>query len=261
MSLITLITDFGSCDGYVGVMKGVIAQVAAGIKVVDLTHRIPPQDVMAARFNLLNSHRYFPVGTVHCVVVDPGVGTARRAVAVAAEVDGQPQQFVAPDNGVLDGILSHAGQAVVLSNPHYWRTATPSQTFHGRDIFAPVAAHLANGVPLSQMGETVAISTLARLPMAVATLLPQGCQGAVQYLDHFGNAVTNIPAIWVTAKRWQLECRGQQIAAYTTYGDAPVGQLLGLIGSHSWVEIAVNGGHAAHRLGLQVGDGVTVSWL
>jgi S-adenosylmethionine hydrolase len=143
--IITLLTDFGLQDPYGGVMKGAIATLAPTATVIDLTHQIPPQDVAAARFALMSAFPYFPSGTVHTVVVDPGVGTARRAIAIATEAS----YLVGPDNGVFSGVLTQTTvrAAVALTNPRYWRTPDPSQTFHGRDIFAPVAAHLALGCP------------------------------------------------------------------------------------------------------------------
>ncbi|MEO1590347.1 MAG: SAM-dependent chlorinase/fluorinase [Cyanobacteria bacterium J06632_22] len=260
MSLITLMTDFGTCDGYVGVMKGVIAQLGAGVRVVDVTHDIPPQDVMAARFVVMNSYPYFPARTVHCVVVDPGVGTDRRGIALEAAVDGQRQFFVAPDNGVLDSLRGQVKRSVALTNPEYWRVRRPSRTFHGRDIFAPVAAHLATGVDLSRLGEVVTVDSLVRLPMEDAIATPQGFQGVIQYIDRFGNAITTIPGRCVTGRPWQLLVGERSVLPYSSYGDAQLGELLGLIGSHGWVEIAVNQGSAAERLRLRNGDRVTLVW-
>ena len=265
MSLITLLTDFGLRDGYVGVLKGVIAQIAADVPTVDLTHDIAPQAVVAARFVLMNSYRYFPTGTVHCIVVDPGVGTDRRAIALEAEVAGQRQFFVAPDNGVLDGILgrwgSPVGRVVTLTHSEYWRVQQPSHTFHGRDIFAPVAAHLATGTELDRLGEAVSADSLVRLPKADAIATPQGFHGTVQYIDRFGNAVTTLPAQDVAAKPWRLSVKERLVLQYASYGQAQPGDLLALIGSHGWVEIAVNQGSAAARLGLQIGDRVALTWL
>ncbi|MHC5725640.1 MAG: SAM-dependent chlorinase/fluorinase, partial [Nostoc sp.] len=141
--LVTLLSDFGDRDVYVGIMKGIIAQINRRLTVVDLTHQIPPQDIAAARFCLMNAYPYFPVGTVHVAVVDPGVGSKRRAIAVEFA-----QGFlVGPDNGIFSGVLSQspAIAAVELTNLNYRRTPQPSKTFHGRDIFAPIAANLASG--------------------------------------------------------------------------------------------------------------------
>ena len=159
-SVITLLSDFGDRDVYVGVIKGVIAQINPKVAIVDLTHQIPPQNIAAARFCLMNAYAYFPVGTVHVAVVDPGVGSRRRAIAVEFA-----QGFlVGPDNGIFSGVLSQspAIAAVELTNLNYWRTPKPSKTFHGRDIFAPVGANLASGVPLKQLGQEIDPATLVQ---------------------------------------------------------------------------------------------------
>ena len=172
--VLTLLTDFGLSDCYVGVMKGVIAQVNASLNVIDLTHQIPPQNVALARFALMTAFPYFPVGTVHVAVVDPGVGGTRRAIALAVGEDAaQPSGFlVGPDNGLFSGVLTTypAIAAVELTEPQYWRSPTPSATFHGRDIFAPVGAYLANGVPLNEVGQSIAPETLVSLDVPQCSL-------------------------------------------------------------------------------------------
>ena len=159
--IMTLLTDFGYQDGYGGVMKGLIASSCPTAQLIDLTHSIPPQNIAAARFTLLNAYAHFPLGTVHLVVVDPGVGTTRRAIALQISHG----YLVGPDNGVLSGVVDAVGAiaAVELTNPDYWRTAEPSTTFHGRDIFAPVAAHLVAGVPLEKLGATISPTSLTRI--------------------------------------------------------------------------------------------------
>jgi S-adenosyl-l-methionine hydroxide adenosyltransferase len=166
--IVTLLTDFGTEDVYVGVMKGVILQINPAIAIVDLTHRIPPQNIGLGAFQLQNAYRHFPPGTVHVGVVDPGVGSTRNAIALAA----LDCFFVGPDNGIFTWILANrlladcaADHAVALDNPRYWYTSSPSRTFHGRDIFAAVAAHLASGIPLSEMGQSVAIEHLVTLDL------------------------------------------------------------------------------------------------
>ena len=255
-NLITLLTDFGHQDVYVGVMKGVIAQINPDLRVTDLTHEIPPQDLAAARFNLLTAYAYFPAGTVHIVVVDPGVGTSRRAIAV---------QFsngflVGPDNGVFGGVLQQqeAIAAVELTNPEFWATSTPSVTFHGRDIFAPVGAYLASGVALVDLGEVIDPQTLVKLDIPSYTQTEFGVTGAIQYIDHFGNLITTIPGEWVQESAWSVQVGQVTIAGSRTYGDRPVGTLTALVGSHSWVEIAINGGSAKQSLQVQVGDPIQV---
>ena len=151
--IITLLTDFGLSDVYVGVMKGTIAQINPQLKVIDITHQIPSQNIAAARFCLMTAFAYFPPGTVHVAVVDPGVGSKRRPVAIKCA----NCFLVGPDNGLFSGVLSResARSSVELTNSQYWRTPQPSSTFHGRDIFAAAGAHLANGVALEDLGEAI----------------------------------------------------------------------------------------------------------
>jgi hypothetical protein len=254
--IITLLTDFGLSDVYVGVMKGVIAQINPALTVVDLTHQIPPQNIAAARFNLMNAYPYFPAGTVHIAVVDPGVGSHRRAIALQLDVG----FLVGPDNGLFSGVLNQNRviKAVELTNPNYWRTPIPSTTFHGRDIFVTAGAHLANGVPLEQLGEVIDPKTLVQLTIPERTLTVNGVAGCIQYIDHFGNLITNIPAIDVQGKTWSVAVGDQVILSSQTYSDLPLGEVVALIGSHGWVEIAVNGGSARSQLQLDWGDRVQV---
>ncbi len=258
-SVLTLLTDFGLQDSYVGVMKGVILQVNPQLTVIDLTHQIPAQDVASARFALTTAVPYFPKGAVHLVVVDPGVGTQRRAIALALGDDlANPTAFmVGPDNGCFSGVVAQYPllAAVELTHPRYWRTPNPSPTFHGRDIFAPVAAHLASGVPLADVGALVAPDTLVTLPLPGCTVLPDtgkgvGLRGGVQAVDYFGNVITTISGQQVTGKQWQCYVGDRKISGCITYGDAPVGEALALVGSHGWVEIAVNQGNAYQQIGI-----------
>lgn len=244
--LITLLTDFGLKDVYVGVMKGIIAQINPHLTVVDLTHQIPPQNIAAARFNLINAYPYFPTGTVHIAVVDPGVGSHRRGIAVQLDEG----FLVGPDNGLFSGVLNQTRvvEAVELTNPEYWRTPIPSSTFHGRDIFAPVGAHLASGVAIAQLGESIDPNTLVQLALPEPTLTASGIAGCIQYIDHFGNLVTNIPGTEVQGKIWSVAIGDRTITSSQTYSDRPLGEAVALIGSHGWVEIAVNGGSAQQAL-------------
>lgn len=247
--LLTLLSDFGFEDTYVGVLKGVIAQINPDLKVIDLTHQIPPQDVAAARFSLMSAYVYFPQGTVHIAVVDPGVGSARRGVAIqiAAGV------LVGPDNGLFSGVLEQtpAIAAVELANPHYWLTPQPSTTFQGRDIFAPVGAHIASGVALEQLGTEIATDSLVKLALPACTVDSCSVSGVIQAVDHFGNLVTNIPGIYVQQKRWSAEISGLTIPGGRTYSDTCPGELIALVGSHGWVEVAVNQGSAQAYLHQQ----------
>lgn len=250
--LVTLLSDFGDRDVYVGVMKGVIAQINSQIRVVDLTHQIPPQDLAAARFSLMNAYPYFPVGTVHVAVVDPGVGSRRRAIAVEFA-----QGFlVGPDNGIFSGVLSQspAIAAVELTNLNFWRTPQPSKTFHGRDIFAPVGAYLASGAPLKQLGQEIDPASLAKLDIDECQQTTTGVVGCIQYIDGFGNLASNIPGSYVEGKTWQVQAAGLNIPGCETYSNVKVGEAIALVGSHGWVEIAVNSGNAHLQLQLNLQD-------
>lgn len=246
--LLTLLTDFGYQDVYVAVMKGVIAQVAPTLPVVDLTHEIPPQNIAAARFSLMTAYPYFPIGTVHVAVVDPGVGSSRRAIALQL----QGGYLVGPDNGLFSGVLSQHPlvAAVELTNSDYWRTAAPSPTFQGRDIFAAVGAHLATGVSLGQLGQAIAPDTLIKLSLPSFTRIEDKISGCIQAIDRFGNLITNIPGREVQGKSWSVSVNQESILSQQTYADQNSGDLVALVGSHGWIEIAVNGGNAQSRLQL-----------
>lgn len=265
MPLIALLSDFGTRDGYVGIVKGTIAAIAPGIATVDLTHDLPPQNLWAARFCLANALPYFPAGTIFWAVVDPGVGGERRAIAVACERG----YLVGPDNGIFDGVLARfpARAAVALDNPAYWRDPNPSTTFHGRDIFAPAAAHLAAGLPLAELGQPVPVDALVRLPLpplvARETATGRAIAGIVQQVDRFGNLIASIPGDRVAGAQWQAMAGNPPatIPAGRTYGDRPLGSLVAIVGSHGWVEVACNGGSAAAMLGSTWGDRLEVEIL
>lgn len=253
--LVTLTTDFGTRDPYVAAMKGVIASICPHCAVLDLTHDIGPQDVMEAAMFVAESCRYFPDDSIHVVVVDPGVGSARRAVAARAG----GQMFVCPDNGVLSCFLEEhpavESRAIVERN---FMRETISHTFHGRDIFAPAAAHLARGVPMERLGPPV--HDLVRLDNPRVRHEEGRLIGRVMKVDRFGNVITNIRA--GDLQDW----RNVSIRAGTvvltglkqTYADVEQDALLALIGSTNRLEISVRGGHAAHRLGLDVGAEIEV---
>lgn len=252
--LITLLSDFGLNDVYVAVMKGVIAAINPALRVIDLTHQVPPQNILAGQFNLLNAYPYFPAGTVHVAVVDPGVGGARRSVAVEL-YDGF---LVGPDNGIFTGLLDRSVRAVELTNRDYWRVPQPSHTFHGRDIFAATAAHLASGLSLLDLGDSLDPQQLVRLPLAGCTPTPTGYLGTVQYVDRFGNVITNIPGESVQGKAWSVTVGKRSIPGCRTYSEQAVGEALALVGSHGWIELAVNGGDAQFQLRLNWNDPVQV---
>jgi S-adenosylmethionine hydrolase len=260
MRIITLLTDFGLEDGYVAAMKGVIAGIAPDARLVDVSHLVPPQDVAFARFRLLTAAPFFPPGTVHLAVVDPGVGTARRAVAIRG---GSGSSFVGPDNGLFSGVLEADPPvaAVELSDARFWRTPSPSATFHGRDIFSPVAAHLARGTPLESLGPAIPLEGLVTLDFPGWELVPGGAHGAIQAIDRFGNLISNVPGT-VLADRgpWTASIGGRTLTGRRTYGDVPAGEALALVGSQGFVEIAVHRGDARKALDAGVRDRVEIHW-
>ena len=254
--VITLLTDFGDRDAYVGIMKGAIANIDPRLKTIDLTHQIPPQNLLAARFVLLNAYPYFPPRTVHVAVVDPGVGSQRRGIAIELNNG----YLICPDNGLCSGVLEldKAIAAVELTNPEYWLGINPSYTFHGRDIFAPVGAHLASSVPLGNLGEAIALESIVRLDLPNLDMDRDSITGCIQYIDRFGNLITNIHNSVLKDKSWQIIVKDQAIDSGKTYSDVDLQQAITLIGSHGWVEIAVNGGSAAAQLQLSYKDTVRV---
>lgn len=257
--IITLLTDFGNENVYVGVMKGAIAQINPQIQVIDLTHQIPPQNIEAARFSLTDAYKYFPEGTVHLAVVDPGVGSKRRGIAVEFECG----YLVGPDNGIFSGILAESPpkKAVVLSNKQYWRTGQASSTFHGRDIFAPVAAHLARGVNVTVLGEEIDPGTLVSLKLPQCQAVDEGIFGTIQCIDIFGNLITNIPESALQGKSWFVEIQEQIIPSGETYSYVEWKKAIALVGSHGWVEIAVNGGSAKAVLQVDVGEKMAIRYM
>lgn len=241
--LITLLTDFGTADGYVGEMKGVLLARAPDAMLVDITHEIPAQDVELARLTLARVWRRFPLGTVHLVVVDPGVGTDRAALAVKS--DGR--LLVGPDNGVLSPALLVAGAcAVALEVP-----PNASASFHGRDVFAPAAASLALGASLESLGGVASRPTIRRTPEPHR--IDDGVlAGVVISVDRFGNAITNLVAL----RAGVLEVTGATLPLRRTYSDVSPGEPLAIVGSSGLIEIAVRDGNAARQLNLTRGSPV-----
>lgn len=241
--IITLLTDFGTADGYVGEMKGVLATGAGGASLVDVAHDLSPQDVDGARLALARYWRKFPPGTVHVVVIDPGVGSERAALAVESE----GRYLVGPDNGVLSPALLHSGmRCVALPIP-----SGAAPTFHGRDVFAPAAAELAQGIALDALGEPVADPIIRRTPEA-SRRVDGTVAGVVITIDRFGNAVTNLMA----RRGGVLVVGGQRLPLSRSYSDVPSGALVALVGSSGLVEIARRDGNAAIHLGLTRGSDV-----
>lgn len=258
MQAITLTTDFGARDWFVGAVKGVILSRHPRAVLVDLTHEVPPGDVRAAAFTLRNAFRTFPPGTVHVAVVDPGVGGPRAGLA--ARADGR--FFVGPDNGVLEWALreTRSPERRRIENPRLHLPAV-SATFHGRDVFAPVAAYLSQGNRFERVGPRV--QDWVQLPWPEPERTAAGARGQIVYVDRFGNAITNLPCVDLDdstqhSDRVQL-ASGRQVPFGSHYASVPPGQPVAVCGSSGFLELAVNGGSAAATLGLQVGEPVSVA--
>lgn len=257
--IIALITDFGLEDIYVGVMKGVIAQINPNISTIDITHQIPPQNLLAANFALVNACNYFPDSTIYLGVIDPGVGNRRRSLACRC---GGNNYLIGPDNGLFTGIMERLGliEAIELNNSQYWLNSEPSYTFHGRDIFAPVAAHLANGILFTKLGSKIPVDSLVKLPLLNHKLTADGVEGVIQHIDHFGNLISNIPQAIVWEKSWFVIVNEIRVNYQKTYSQVVEGELLALVSSNGWVEIALNGGSAQQKLKLNIGDKIIVKF-
>ncbi|MGD0650027.1 MAG: SAM-dependent chlorinase/fluorinase [Verrucomicrobiia bacterium] len=283
MAIITLTTDFGTADWFVGSVKGVILGINPQVSIVDITHDVPVSDIRAGAFALLASYRCFPRHTVHLAVVDPGVGSNRMPIVVRTA----DYFFVGPDNGVLSFALAQEKVLEVrrLDNDAYFYHAPSvihkpvSNTFHGRDIFAPVAARLTQNVPFDSLGEK--LNDYVRLDWPQPRLGGAAggvLRGEIIYIDRFGNAITNLDEAMVrqigrtdvppvkqdgragkTGGTPVLLLKGHPLCELKRfYQDAPAGQPLALVGSSGFLEIAVNNGNAAQELGLRVGDRVQV---
>ena len=252
--IVTLLSDFGLEDPYVGVMKGALLRQAAGLQLVDLSHAIPPQSVLSGAFWLTRVWRNFPSGTVHLAVIDPGVGSARHGIVVVAH----EHYFVGPDNGLLSAI--HASdpraQAWVIDRVELALPA-PSRTFHGRDVFAPVAARLAAGILESS---TVGQPLLQLAPSVLPLPFQRAAEfvGQVMTVDHFGNALTNLSRAHITANSSEIHAGGRSLRLLSTYSEAAVGEAFALFDSFDGLELAVRDGHAARTLALSVGSEVVL---
>lgn len=262
--IVTLTTDFGLEDAYVAIMKAVLLRIAPHVRLIDYTHGIKPGNVVEAAYLLRTGYHYFPRGTVHVVVVDPGVGSTRRAVAIQTP----EATFIGPDNGVFTLIVEDAQrdwgagvQIIELTDPNFW-LPEPSATFHGRDIFAPVAAHIVSGTPFAAIGTP--IDTLVQANRTTPQPLGDGrLMGRIVHVDRFGNCITNITQEHLRAQgigqQLVVEIIDQQLPGlFRTYTDGPVGIPMCLIGSSGHVELAVCNGNAANYLGVDIGDKLRV---
>jgi S-adenosylmethionine hydrolase len=258
--VITLTTDFAE-DLFVGVMKGIILGISPEANVVDLTHGIPPGNVRAGAFALMVSCRHFPTGSIHVVVVDPGVGSSRKILCVRTK----RYTFLAPDNGILSWVLARQKPLEVraVENDEYFLDEI-SMTFHGRDIFAPVAAHLSLGLATEEVGPKMPVDEIVTINFPVPRReRSRRLFGEVVYVDRFGNCITNVGPediadmnphrVWIETSTVGVE------GLSGSYADVTRGRPLGVLGSSGFLEIAVAGGSASERFGLKVGDAVTVS--
>ncbi len=253
--VITLLSDFG--DVYPASMKGVILGIAPEASIVDISHSVPRQDVRAGAFMLMTCARYFPSGTVHVAVVDPGVGTERCPIAVMAKsVDSGTHYFIGPDNGLLIPAARSIGELKVyeLTNTNLFLSSV-SSTFHGRDVFAPVGAHISRGLKISDVGRQ--IFDFVNLDFGEGTKKDGSLHGNIIFIDSFGNIITNIPSKIAGFKSGDvLEIQKKRVLFQKSYGFCKAGEPLALIGSHGYLEIAVNQGSAAAYFNKKQGDNI-----
>ena len=274
-SLLVFTTDFGLSDSYAGVMKGVALGINPVLRFIDLTHQVAPQNVAEGAFVLGVAHRYFPPDAIHVAVVDPGVGTSRRPVLLETPHG----SFVAPDNGLLSRVLAEhlpdppaepgtvplpaAVRAFHLTNPDYWLHPV-SSTFHGRDIFTPVAAHLSLGVEAGSMGEET--TDLTWLPLPQPRMTDESVSGEIIYRDVYGNLISSIPkSLLVDREIREIRIRGRVIRSLNATfndipSDSPKPELVALFGSHGYLEVAVPNGSAAAHLQAGPGERITVAF-
>jgi S-adenosylmethionine hydrolase len=268
-TIITLTTDFGLCDAYVAEMKGVILGMNPDARLVDICHAIKPQNINQAAFVLHTAYRFFPERTIHIAVVDPGVGSQRRAILLRTPF----ADFLAPDNGILSYIIQEVAEkpvtgssmklkpgvmAISLTKSKYWCKQV-SATFHGRDIFAPVAAHLSLGRPPEELGKQ--INTLVTMPLLYPHKTTSGITGHIVHIDNFGNLITNVSEQDLPKKKDGINTSvgGKRIHGVSrTYQDSD--GLLTLIGSHRYLEISLKNGSASGFLGVGIGDQVKINF-
>ena len=258
--VIVLMTDFGLTDTFVGQMKGVILSRAPSVQIIDLTHAITAQNIAQGAFLLGKSAPFFPEGTIFVAVVDPGVGTSRKAIAVECG----RQTFLAPDNGLLTALFQsgEVKRCVTLTNERYL-LPNRSSTFHGRDVFSPAAAYLASGVALEKLGKEMdpAECTKIALPTCQTTDKGRSWTGIIIYTDHFGNLVTSLDSeVLDRSKRWVVSAGAcKELPLSLAYGDAVDQQPLAYTGSNGMIEIAIRNGNAAQVLKLKEGDPVWIT--
>lgn len=247
-------TDFGDSDGYVGIMKGVMMSIHPAARLIDISNQVPKHDVRAGAFLLEYSYHYFPVGTVHLAIVDPGVGNSRRPIAVETS----NYFFIAPDNGILQNIFQKEKivSVVDIHNRNYM-LENISRTFHGRDIFAPAAAHLSKGLSISELGTRV--PDFETGDIALPVIDSEKISGRIVYMDHFGNLISNIPGDLLYERSFSLTFSGHKIEKLTeSYSHGSHVHPFAIIGSSGYLEIAVNQRSAKQLLNAAIGDGITI---
>jgi S-adenosylmethionine hydrolase len=256
--IITLLTDFGTKDHYVGIMKGVMLRINKSVRFIDISHAIPSQDVRSAAYILGASYRYFPPGTIHCAVVDPGVGSRRYGLVVKTN----HYLFVGPDNGIFTMVYDlEEGVEIYRITASVDTVPSTSSTFHGRDIFAPIAAQLSQGVPCSELGEL--ISEAVRINTLKPDLKGSILEGTIVYIDRFGNLITNVTRTDFNQFAGQegFEIVADDVilnAVSRTYSDAPSGTIIALFGSTDHLELSMVMGNVARMLHFRVGDKISV---
>jgi len=256
MSIITLLTDFGYKDNFVGVVKGVILGINPKVHVVDLCHEVEPQDIMGAAFALKTAYKYFPKDTIHIVIIDPGVGSGRLPILVKTK----DYYFIGPDNGVLSLALEEQEiEGIVYLDNYEFHLRPVSNTFHARDIFAPVAVHLSKGISYQLFGKGVKVYKKIKLPKP--KIKPHLISGEIIYIDRFGNLFTNISQdIKDKIKRPKIIIKNKLIRGLkSSYAQARPGKLLAIWGSSGFLEIAVNSGNAKENLGAKIGEKVEIT--
>ncbi|HWA97153.1 MAG TPA: SAM-dependent chlorinase/fluorinase [Pirellulales bacterium] len=259
-AIITLTTDFGVGSPYVAALKAVILGINPQVTIVDLSHAIPPQDIETGAWTLAETTPWFPPGTIHVAVVDPGVGTKRQIIY--AQIG--EQRYVCPNNGLLARLArgKPPSTIIVVERPEFW-LPTVSRTFHGRDIMAPVAARLSLGLDSAELGRPCESFIVPDWPEV--EVLPGKLSGTVRTIDSFGNLITDIEGAALaeapTDERLRVECdEHETIGLFKTYGDQPEMTLMALVGSSGFLELAIVGSSAAEMLGIRRGTRVTVTW-
>ena len=260
--IVTLTTDFGTKDIFVAVMKAVILRINPSVRLVDITHEVSPQDIPSASFLFNAAHGYFPPGTIHLVVIDPGVGSNRKGIAVQTDHG----IMVAPDNGVLTEAIANYPNilAVSLENQSYFLSEI-SHTFHGRDLFAPVAAYLSNGTAIAELGPW--ISELVRIPISTPKIKNHCLQGEIRYIDRYGNLITNIDErlfrqFCDNRGNFAIRIKDQSVRGLCqSYQESPVGSVLAIFNSFNRLELAMYKGNAADKLGAFLGTKVSIEIL